>query len=116
MNSMSGASPAGATPDHEGGRPVTEDHPRWPDVADLVRELLHAHDEHRTLHLLKDASGIGQAVGHPGARCDEVAGRMRLVDAQLTGDPGRYRGNDPGARAGADQHRPDLLGTTTRVG
>ena len=79
---MSGCSPSGADAHHHRGRAVTEDHPRGPDVADLVRELLDADDEHRPLHLLQEPGGLGEPVGHPGAGGDEVVGGVGLVDAR----------------------------------
>ena len=106
----------GGGADHEGCCTVTEDHAGRANVADLVRELLDADDEHRALNLLEDSGRVGKAVGHPRTCRDDVAGRMGLEDSQLTGDPGRNGGNDPGARAGADQHSPDVLGSAARMG
>ena len=89
---------------------VSEDHPRRPDAADLVRELLGADQQDGALHLLQNAGRVNQTVRKPGAGGHQVNRRVRLIHAELTREPGGGRGQQPSIGAGAEHHRADLLG------
>ena len=87
----------GCHADDRGGGAITEDYPGRPDVADLVRELLHAHYEDGPLHLASacvDAEVLGILAG----------GRaLRLVSAyQVLRGPWRWTWK--GEPVGSDRH------------
>src|SRR5499427_336310 len=70
----------GSGADHEGGGAVAEDHARGTHGADLVGELLPAHDEDGTLYLLEEPHRLREPVGQAGAGRHDVAGGVGLED------------------------------------
>src|SRR5438132_1498335 len=59
--------------DHDGGGAIAEDHARGAHGADLVGELLAAHDEHGPLDFLQQAHRLREPVGQPRAGGHDVA-------------------------------------------
>ena len=94
---------------HHGGGAVAEDHARRAYAAHLVGELLGADQQDRTPDLLQDADRVQQAVREAGAGRDKVDRGVGLVHAELSGEPGGGRGQQPGVGAGAEDDRAHLL-------
>src|SRR6266850_1492848 len=74
--------------DHDGGGAVAEDHARGAHGADLVGELLAAHDEHGPLDFLQQAHRLREPVGQPRAGGHDVARGVRLEHAEPARQPG----------------------------